>query len=172
MTRAISTSLRRELEKAGTEEVVFVTLTLTHATLAEAIRLVCHPVSIIVGGETYNASWFDLALPSDSDAYPQTTVTIPNVDAEIGLAIRALRGDPMRAEIAVYSGADFDLTTDPIAPLATPVVEYRARHLFLVNLKVDPLEITGDIIAWNYTQQTWPGRRATKNRLPGLFRAQ
>lgn len=172
MTRPISTSLRRELERSSTEEIIFVTLRLTHETLAEAIPLVCHPVPIVVGGETYRASWFDLKLLSDNENYPKTSVTIPNVDAAIGRGIKALYGNPMRATITVYSGSDFDLTANPITPIGTPVVEYQAKHLFLTNLKVDVMEITGDIISWNYTQQTWPGRRATKNRLPGLFRVQ
>lgn len=44
-------------------------------------------------------------------------------------------------------------TADAVAQSATPV-EYSANHLFLVNVSVDAMTVTGDVVSWDYTQDT------------------
>lgn len=61
-------------------------------------------------------------------------------------------------------------TTAPYTSLGTPPIEYTANHLFLVNVSVNAMTVTGDVVSWDYTQDTWPARRATQDRYPGLFR--
>ena len=94
---------------------------------------------------------------------------VQNVDRKIGDALRAITS-PARVQLDVIAASEFDQSADPRTPRGTPLVMYEAKHLFLVNVSVNALAVTGDLVSWDYTQDTWPGRRATQERCPALYR--
>lgn len=49
-------------------------------------------------------------------------------------------------------------------------VIYVADKLFLTNVSVDAMTISGKIEGWNYTQRVWPQPRARQDIFPGLFK--
>lgn len=55
-------------------------------------------------------------------------------------------------------------------PYQFPRIPYWFSRAILINVKVDFLTITGDLVGWDYLQRVWPGRRATQALFPGLFR--
>ena len=167
--RNITASLRREMERQESGETVLVFLTLSHPALADDIRVVADPVDFIWGGKTFIGFLFDIELLSDTEAPPEARLTIQNVDRKIGNVLREIT-DPIRVQIDVIAASEFDLSVKPRVPLGTLAVEYSAPALWLVDVEVDVLQISGRIASWNYTQEIWPGVRATQDRLPGLFR--
>jgi hypothetical protein len=42
--------------------------------------------------------------------------------------------------------------------------------LFLTNVSVNAMAITGNIEGWDYLQRVWPGVRARQSIFPGLFK--
>jgi hypothetical protein len=170
MPRQITASLRREIERQETGEVVLAFLTITHRDLAETIRVVSDGVDYVWQGERYIGFPFDSQLLSDGDAPPKAQLVLENVDERIGQTLRRLRG-PARLRMDAVAASWFDETVSPRVPLgAEPVADYTADHLFLTNVSGDALQLTGDIRSYDYVQETWPAVRATENRLPGLFK--
>ncbi len=47
---------------------------------------------------------------------------------------------------------------------------YGFRHFELVDVTVTPIDITGTVMLVDYSQEPYPGKRATQHRCPGLFR--
>lgn len=79
-----------------------------------------------------------------------------------------------------YGGGDFD---GPFPALATVVLGYKKRtmygdaapiitadNLFLKNVRCTAQTVEADIVALELSVEPFPGVRATKNLLPGLYR--
>lgn len=49
-----------------------------------------------------------------------------------------------------------------------PTVEYEATNLMFTNISVNAMEVTGEIISFDMTNEPWPAIRTTTDRLPGL----
>lgn len=170
MPRILSASLRREIERQETDEALIAFLTITHPDLDAAIRVCSDGVDYVWGGETFIGFPFDAQLLTDGDQPPVAQLAVQNVDRRIGNSLRSLTG-PARLRLDIVAASWFDRSAAPRLPIAAePSAEYTADKLFLANVKCDDLQITADIVSWNYLQDIWPGLRATQNRLPGLFR--
>ncbi len=169
MERVIAQSLRREIDRQESGEELLVFLTITHPTMDEIIRVVTDPENFTYGGEEYIGFLFDIEFLSDSDRFPETRLVIQNVDERIGKAIKDLI-DPPRVKIEAIPLSEFDTSVIPRVPLGTPEVAYLADKLFLIDVEIDALQVSGRLVNWNYSQEVWPGTRATQNRCPGLFR--
>lgn len=169
MPRNISSSMRRAIEARYSDDVDLVFITIFHPLLSESITCVSDTVDYVRNGVTFTAFPFDITLMSDDDNVPKASITIQNVDRRIGATIRGLQTPP-RLLVELMHSLDFDLTQTPRVPKPGAVVEYMADKLFLTGVSVNAMEITASIEGWNYSQRTWPGIRATQNRLPGLFR--
>ncbi|MFG1238001.1 DUF1833 family protein [Xanthobacter autotrophicus DSM 597] len=169
MRRVIPSSLRRVLDLQESGEAIIGFLTISHASLATSIRVAADGVDYLWLGETWIGFPFKFALLSDGEGAPRTQIEVQNVDRKIGDALRAITS-PARVQIDILAASEFDQGADPRTPLGTPLVAYSAKHLFLVNVSVNPLAVTGDLVSWDYTQDTWPGRRATQERCPALYR--
>ncbi|WP_296584217.1 hypothetical protein [Xanthobacter sp.] len=167
--RAIPSSLRRVLDLQESGEALIGFLTISHASLAASIRVASDGVDYVWLGETWIGFPFKFAILSDGEAGPRTQIEVQNVDRKIGDALRSIT-TPARVQIDILAASEFDETADPRTARGTPLVAYSAKHLFLTNVKVDPLVVTGDVVSWDYTQDTWPGRRATQDRCPALYR--
>lgn len=169
MPRNVSLSFRHAAESNFSEEVDLVFLTISHPNLIEPIQVVWDTEDFVYGGDTFIGFPFDISLLSDDDQPPKATLTIQNVDPRIGDTIRKLRTAP-RLKIELLSSTDFDLTVEPRVEIGTPNVVYMADKLFLTNVRVDPIAVSGDIVGWDYLQRVWPGVRARQDIFPGLFR--
>ncbi|MFG1276547.1 DUF1833 family protein [Xanthobacter autotrophicus] len=169
MPRPISASLRELLQRQESGEAVLFFVTLDHPDLAEPVRVVCDGVDYVWQGETWIGFPFDIELLSDGEGPPRAQMTIQNVDRSIGDTVRDLTGQiSLRMEIVAAS--EFDQTVAPRVAIGTPPVEYSASNLRLANVSVDALQVTGDIVSYDYSQDTYPARRATQDRYPALFR--
>jgi hypothetical protein len=167
--RSISASFRQSVESRFQQDVDLVFITINHPLLDPPLRFVSDTIDYSWDGEDWTAFPFDIQLMSDDDSAPRAQLEIQNVDSRIGEGIRSLTTPP-RLRIDLLSSADFDLTVRPRMPISVPFVEYTADKLFLINVKIDPMVVTADIVGWDFGQRSWPGIRATKNRLPGVYR--
>lgn len=171
MTRStVPFSLREALNAEGTESVQLAFVTITHPTLTDPLRFVSDGVDYIRGGVTWTGLWFDVQVLSDDENRPQTKLKIQNVDRAIGQAILSMGADPCRLQLELLSSDDFDLTVSPRTEIGTAHVNYEAKHLYLLNISMNALEVSGTVKGWDYSQEVYPSMAATKDRLPGLFR--
>lgn len=169
MTRNIQQSFRISSESSFADEVNLIFLRITHSSIT-TIRVVNDTKDFILSGNTYIGFPFDIEILSDDESPPTARLTIQNVDPRIGDSIRTLVTPPVLS-IELYSSADWNLNTVPRSPIGTPTKVYGAGPLFLINVSVDILAITGQLVGWDYQQRVWPAERATETNFPGLFRA-
>lgn len=169
MARTLSGALKRLLLTQMTGAGIIAFLTIDHDNLAEPIRVACDGVNYVRDGETFTGFPFKFGLLTDDENPPKAQIEIQNADRKIGDALRSLTS-PARLTLELLSADEFDQTVKPRVALGTPPIEYEASNLFLVNVSVNAMTITGDVVSWDYTQDSWPARRATQDRFPGLFR--
>lgn len=171
MPRNVTLSFRQAAESSFNDDVDLVFLTISHPTLAEAIRVVWDTKDYVYGGLTFTGFPFDIELLSDEEGPPRARLQIQNVEPRIGDTIRMLTTPP-RLKMELLSSADFNLTVTPRVELGSPAptVVYSADRLYLTNVSVDVMSISGFIVGWDYIQRVWPGKRATQAYFPGLFR--
>lgn len=169
MTRNVTPTYRLSSESSFADEVNLIFLTITHS-LITPIYVVNDTTDFSLGVNTYIGFPFDIEILSDDESPPTARLTIQNVDPRIGDSIRSLMTPPTLT-ISLYSSDDWNLNLTPRIPIGTPTVIYSAGPLFLINVSVDVLAITGQIVGWDYQQRVWPAERATQANFPGLFRA-
>lgn len=169
MPRNITASFRRSAEANFADEVDLVFLTISHSTLGTPIRVVWDTVDYIYGGNTFIGFPFDISILSDDEQPPTAQLQIQNVDPRIGDTIQGLLTPP-RLKIELAQSSDFNLTVVPHTEIGSATIIYSADKLYLINVSVDILTITGQIVGWDYQQRVWPAERATQANFPGLFR--
>lgn len=169
MQRTVAASVRREIDRQESAEALLVFLTIEQTELADPIRVVADSKDFEYGGNLFTGFLFDIELLTDREQPPEARLSIQNVDQKIGNAVRGLT-EPPRVKIEVLPLSEFDTTVEPRTPISTATAIYTADKLFLVDISVDAMTISGRLKSWDYTQETWPGVRATQNRCPGLFR--
>jgi hypothetical protein len=167
--RILPDGVGREVDRQESAEIYLVFLTVRHVNLPEPIRVVSDPHDFMLDGVRHQGFEFDVNLLSDTEDAPRAQLTIQNVDRRIAEAVLSM-DSPARLDLDVIAGSQFNLTVSPRLPLTTPVPRvWRARHLYLTEVEGDPLQLTGTIRSWDYSQETWPALRATQNRFPGLY---
>jgi hypothetical protein len=169
MPRTISTGFRYSTHALHSEVVNLLFLTISHDELEDVLRFVNDTRDYVRGGVTWTGFPFQIELLSDNETPPTATLEIQNVDTIIGETIHGLRSAP-RLKLELLSSEDFNLDVDPRTEIGTAAVEWAGDKLYLTNVKLDALTVSGTLSGWDYMQRTWPGVRATQNRLPGLFR--
>jgi hypothetical protein len=168
-SRDLPPELLRELEQPETAEALLVFLRIGHKQLPKDLLVVSDGADYLIAGETWRGFQFELNLLSDTDAPPRTELTIQNVDRAIGEAVLSLNA-PARLDIDVIAASQFDLTSKPRVPLLPTLQKaYSARHLALVEVRCDALELSGTVRSWDYTQEAWPSMLATLDNFPGLY---
>lgn len=169
MTRSISDALLAEMVQPQSGVLLLQFAEISHPSLALPIRVVSDVKDYVWGGETYSGVPFRLELLSDGERPPRGAITIQNVDRRIGEMARAL-ATPPHLTITLLSSDDFDLTADPRTETGTATVEYQASHLRLKKIRADAIAVQAEIMSFDPSAEPWPQTRATKDRLPGLFR--
>jgi hypothetical protein len=167
--RTLTTGFRREVEREATAEIALIFLEITHPALAETLRVVNDSKDFVFRGFTYSKASFELQLLTDNERPPEGRLSVQNVDQRIGNSLRLMR-EPARIRLDVVAGSQFNLAVDPRTEITPVYTEYTADYLYLIDVEVDAMMAQGRIVSWDYTQELWPGVRATQDRLPGLFR--
>jgi hypothetical protein len=169
-SRDLPADVIREINRQESPEFYLVFLRVNHRSIFETIRVVNDTKDFELGGFVYSKFAFGIELLTDGEGMPTARIIMQNVDRSIGEAV--LNADsPAKLEIDVIAGSQFDLTLDPREPFSEPVeYVYQAKHLMLVDVEGDTIQLTGTLKTWDYTQEVWPGMRGTQNRFPGLFR--
>jgi len=142
---------------AQTADVWLVLLTIEHADLSAAIRVVNNTETITSNGESFIAYPFRVVLPdAREDAPPRARLEIDNVSREIGEAIRSISSAPT-VTMQVVRAADPD------------VVERRWPSFRLSNVKVNAGRVTGDLGLEDFASEPYPAGIFSPAGFPGLF---
>jgi hypothetical protein len=170
LARNITPEVANDIRNSYSPSAILGFITISHENLPKPIRIVSDPIDFEFGGELWVGCPFEFSLLNDNDSAPTTQIRVQNVDRRIGEAIRSISE---RAQVALEarSTSEFNLSVVPRVPLgvlAPPI--YSFRHFDLIDVTVNSMEITGTIILRDYTQESYPGKRATQTRCPGLFR--
>lgn len=170
MVRQITPQIRDDLESHTSPNALLAFITINHRNLAQPIRVVSDPIDFVVGGERYIGCPFEFKLLTDEDEAPRSQIRIQNVDRMIGEAIRSVK-ERAQVRLEIRTTADFNLSVVPRTeiPGGSSVI-YGFRYFELIDVTVTSLDVTGTVMLRDYTQEPWPGRRATQSRTPGLFR--
>lgn len=171
MPRALPAVIRRELEAPETALFVLSLVEITHPDLLEPVRVANDVVSYSLAGNLYTGIPFEIELLGDGDRPPRGRLSVANVDQRIAEVVLALTTPP-RVALSLYDGADFAAPdADNVrTAIGSPTPFYRARHLKLKNISGTVSAVSGELTSWDPGRETWPAIRATKDRLPGLFR--
>jgi hypothetical protein len=95
VTRTLTDTLKLATFASGTSEVLAVLAEITHADLADPIRLTDNGEDLTSGGQVYTAYPFEISLPPDAnDQVPKTTVRFANADLRITEALRSIDSPP------------------------------------------------------------------------------
>lgn len=130
--------------------------TITHETWGAPRRLAQATHNVVSRGDTYLSSYFETTLVTDDEGPPKSTLTIPNVGAEIGQLVDRLNTAP---EVA--------LEIVSLAHLDEPV--YAARRLQVTDIQVDPLLMNGTLIGKDYGSEPCGKIRVTSQKFPTFF---
>lgn len=169
MTRDIDLEQERDFLAQESPNAILGFLEIRHAALVDPVRVVSDPMDYMVGGKLYLGCPFNIKLVTDTEDAPRTELVVQNVDTRIGEALRAIN-TRAKVSLEVRSSSDFDLTKDPREERGDSAVIYGFRQFELVDVTVNPLNVSGTLMLRDYSQEPWPGQRATQSRTPGLFR--
>ncbi len=152
---AISDTLKGEAW-AVESDLPLVLLTIDHADIDPAIRVVNNKVDITSNGDPYIAFPFELTLPDNlEDAPPRARLKIDNISREIAQAIRLI-STPADVTIQVVRQDDFD------------TVEMTWPAMRLTNVRWDALSVEGDLEFENLTREPYPAHTFSPAEFPGL----
>ena len=108
-------------------------LTLTGQDLPQgSLRMVRNSVDVTSRGNLFKAAWFEPSLPGSGDEVPRVTLSIPNVDGEIGQAVADI-SQPLGVTLELVRPTDFDR------------VIVRVARLKLRRAHFDALQVTGEL---------------------------
>ena len=157
MARTLSLKALEAVFAQQTDEVFLFLLTLSHADLAESLRVTNNSVNILSNGELYTAYPFTLTLPSEQEGQITTArLTIDNIDRMIVEAIES---------ISTAATVEFSLirAEEPDVLEAGPWT-YRLRDISYDSYKVEGILSKKDILS-----SPWPGHAYTPGKFPALF---
>ncbi len=168
--RTLSTAFRTSLEASANPDAVMVFATITHATLADPIRVVNDIVDYQWQGNRFTGVPFMIELLSDTDAPPTAKSRMQNVNGVIGQAVLGLVSSP-RIQLDILASSDFADPVDNLrVEIGSPTAEYSAPRLRLRNVSGDAMMVEGELYSFDLSREPYPVIRTTKDRLPGLYR--
>lgn len=135
-------------------DLPLILLTISHASLADDIRVVNNKEKITSNGLEYIAFPFDIQLPdSKEDSQPSAKLTISNVSREIGLAIRSISTPPSVSITVVRQD-----TPD--------VMEAQFVGMRLNNVQYNMMTVTANLEFEDLTREEYPYLKFS----PSIFR--
>ncbi|MEZ0226531.1 MAG: DUF1833 family protein [Alphaproteobacteria bacterium] len=157
MSRDLSTGAIQSLNAAETEDAFLILLTLSHADMAEPLRVVNGGAEIVSRGNAYAAYPFELSLPDDDAGQsPEARLVIDNIDRQIVRAVRSLSSAP-QVLIEIVRAAEPD------------VVEAKFEDFRLTNVSYDSHLVQGNLTIEDFTSEPFPAGTFTPGHFPGLF---
>lgn len=171
---AFSDAFLAALEAERSETVPLLFMALTHPDLDEPIRIVHDAIDYQWDGHLWRGIRFDGELLSDDDNQARAELKIQNVDRRASEAISSLTGR-IPAEIWLLSSDDFDESTGDLAervprqPLGTPFVEYHAAGVYIRDIRVNSLEISGTLSVVDLRTAPYTRYSASQSIAPALF---
>lgn len=155
--RTTSDTFRAAVYAPETDEVFLILLEINEASLAEPIRFAHNNEPITSGGDVYAASFFDVALPSQSaDNIEPVRLTVGNVDRAITDSIRLAVGRPqVTLEVVLASDPD--------------TIEAGPFEFELEGVEYDALTVTGELVYDSVTALRYPADMVTPWNFPDAF---
>jgi hypothetical protein len=141
---------------------------ISHPLLSEPMRVVTDVLPYEWNGAIWQGVMFEFEAVNDDERTPEARITLPAIDQGIANALIAL---PERARISVWvlTSADFDLTQEPRTAIGTPVSLLELLNFDLMDVQGTVSTASGRLMLRDYTQEPWPGIRATQSRCPALY---
>lgn len=166
--RDITAAARESLNAEQSQDALLTFAEVSHPLLSEPLRVVTDVLPYVWNGATWHPVMFEFEAVTDSDRPPEARIILPAIDQTISQALIAL---PQRAIISVWvlTSADFDLTQEPRTAIGTPVPLMDLLNYELIDVRGGVSEASGRIKLRDFSQEPWPGIRATESRCPGLF---
>lgn len=166
MRRDVGNAESLNAEATGDGYLAFAEI--THPLLSGPMRVVADVLGYRWKGVDWHPVMFEFEAVTDNEQTPEARITLSAIDRTITRALIAL---PERAKISVWvlTTEDFDLTVDPREALGEPVPLMELLNFDLTDVNGTTSEASGRIMLRDYTQEPWPGVRATQSRCPGLF---
>lgn len=146
-------------EDAFSEEsdLPLVLLTISHADLAQPIRVVCNKVDITSNGNVFTGFPFEIVLPdAGEDAPPQSKIRINNVSREIGQAIRSISTPP-------------DVTIQVVRQDTPDVIEAEFAGMFMTNVTYDALIVEADLFFEDLVREPFPYLKFSPSYFRGII---
>lgn len=167
--RVVSSAFRNALEASRSTTVPVIFATITGDDLVTPIRVNSDSVDYIYQSNTYFGWSFNISLISDDENQQKGQISIQNVTSEIGVFVLDADDTVLNLDIKIFSKEDFS-DANPRQAIGTPTVQYNAASLELRNITVDALQVTADITSFDLSSEPFPAIKATKDRLPALYR--
>jgi hypothetical protein len=167
--RDMTPAQRRALERQVSSAVLLAFVKIEHPNLATPLYLVADAMDYLRDGILWTGLLFKVTPPSDNDSAPQATITVPNTDRRIGLALRTLTERAM-VTLDICTSDDFNLALDPREPLGPVTRLYPAVRYELVDVECSVAELSGTLMIRDFAQEPWPAIFATQSKVPGSFR--
>lgn len=161
-TRTLSAALKAQLFTPFRDKDLRFLLTVDHADFAEPYRFVSGDprefATLVSRGNTYQTFPFQLSLLGDEEGDPQAAITIQNVDDRIGSTLLGLPGDAVSAvlEVVLHETPD--------------TIEYQAVNMELVDIEVNAMQITAQIVLRGAATEPCPGQTLTAGMSPVFTR--
>lgn len=133
----------------------------THPAISQVLRLANNAVDVTFAGNTYIGARFAITLPADDGRSPRAEITFASVTERFIRSMRAVHGLGSHVEATFIKLRSGDLTR-AIATYAG----YR-----LINVRTGETSVTGELIMETFDTTPCPGRRASKEIAPALWRA-
>ena len=157
MSRELSTASLESLNAAETEDAFLILLTLSHADMAEPLRVVNGGGEVTSRGNLFAAYPFELSLPDDDAGQsPEARLVIDNIDRQIVRAVRSLSSAPL-VLIEIVRAAEPD------------VVEAKFEDFRLTNVSYDSHLVQGNLTIEDFTSEPFPAGTFTPGHFPALF---
>lgn len=156
MTELVSAEATRQATAQHSDDPFLVLMTLTHATLADPIRIVRNRKNIVSNGNTFIAYPFEIDLPTDTAESPQARITVANVSRSIGRALEALIEPP-------------DCAIELVLASTPDTIERSWSSFQLTDASWDFKSVVGTLQQLGYWDEPWPKQRVTPTKFPGMF---
>jgi hypothetical protein len=152
----ISEDLKRDAWQ-NESDLPLVLLTISHASLAEDIRVVNNKVAITSAGLEYFAFPLQLTLPdSKEDSQPSAKLVISNVSREIGQAIRLISTPPQ-------------VTIQVVRQETPDIVEAEFVGMILSNVRYNMMTVTADLVFEDLTREEYPYLKFSPSIFKGIL---
>lgn len=155
--RALSLVATASLVEEATDEVWLVLMEITHADMADTIRVVNNTEAIVSDGETYVGLPFAIEFPDEGDRPGEARISIDNVDRRIVEAVRSITTPPtVKLQVILASQPD--------------TIEFELDGLKLRDVTYDAAQVQGYLRFEDLSVEP-VAALITPERFPGLFAA-